>query len=67
MVRDEAEDFGARLLDAGVDTHIIRFDGLIHGTYWMSAAVPRSRELRDAIAEFISRVTEPTSPAPTSS
>ncbi|PTM90096.1 acetyl esterase/lipase [Streptomyces sp. VMFN-G11Ma] len=67
VVRDEAEDFGARLLDAGVDTHIIRFDGLIHGTYWMSAAVPRSRELRDAIAEFISRVTEPTSPAPTSS
>ena len=53
--RDEAEAYAARLANAGVETESIRFDGLIHGVYWMSAAVPRSRELHDAAVRFLSK------------
>jgi acetyl esterase len=53
--RDEAEAYGERLAAAGVDTEIVRFPGLVHGVYWMSGAVPRSRELHDAIVAFLSK------------
>jgi acetyl esterase len=32
-----------------------RFDGLIHGVYWMSGAVPRSAELQETIAAFVGK------------
>ena len=53
--RDEAEAYAKRLADSGVETECIRFDGLIHGVYWMSGAVPRSGELRDAVTRFLSK------------
>lgn len=53
VARDEAEAYGKQLADAGVDTQVIRFDGLIHGVYWMSGAVPRSKELHEAIVKFL--------------
>jgi acetyl esterase len=53
--RDEAMAYGRQLEEAGVDTEIVRIDGLIHGAYWMSGAVPRSREIHDAIVGFLSR------------
>lgn len=55
VARDEAEAYGQRLADAGVPTEIHRFDGLIHGVYWMSAAVPRSAELHQKIVDFLRR------------
>ncbi|MFX1757114.1 alpha/beta hydrolase [Rhodococcus sp. As11] len=57
VLRDEGELYGQRLREAGVDVTIRRFDGLVHGAFWMSGAVPRSGEMRDEVAEFITRVT----------
>lgn len=51
--RDEAEQYAARLADAGVEVVQRRISGLIHGAYWMSGAVPRSREIHDAIVAFL--------------
>lgn len=51
--RDEAEAYGKQLANAGVQTDIIRFDGLVHGVYWMSGAVPRSSEIHTAITDFL--------------
>ena len=53
--RDEAEAYATKLAAAGVETEAIRFDGLVHGVYWMSGAVPRSVELRDAITRFLTK------------
>lgn len=53
VARDEAEAYGKQLAAAGVETEVIRFDGLIHGVYWMSGVVPRSKELHDAIVKFL--------------
>jgi acetyl esterase len=52
-LRDEAEKYGDRLRDAGVEVTVRRFDGLVHGVYWMSAAVPRSAEQRQTVADFL--------------
>ncbi|MBJ8345798.1 alpha/beta hydrolase [Antrihabitans sp. YC2-6] len=53
--RDEAEAYATKLAAGGVETEAIRFDGLVHGVYWMSGAVPRSVELRDAITRFLTK------------
>ncbi|GAB92707.1 putative esterase [Gordonia rhizosphera NBRC 16068] len=60
--RDEAEEYGRRLHEAGVDARVIRFPGLLHGVFWMSGAVPRSSELREAVAGFIANMVS-TAPA----
>ena len=39
----------------GVETEAVRFDGLVHGVYWMSGAVPRSRELHDTVVAFLAK------------
>ncbi|UYP20407.1 alpha/beta hydrolase [Rhodococcus sp. Z13] len=59
VLRDEAELYGQRLHEAGVDVRIRRFDGLVHGAFWMSGAVPRSIEMRDAVVAFVTEVTTP--------
>ena len=53
VCRDEAEHYGDLLRDSGVHVRSRRFDGLIHGVFWMSAAVPRSVELLSEIVSFI--------------
>lgn len=53
VLRDEGEDYARELSEAGVDTTHQRFDGLVHGVYWMSGAVPRSSELHDAVVSFV--------------
>lgn len=57
VARDEAEDYGARLSAAGVETEVERFDGLVHGAFWMSGAVPRGSEILDAATNFIAKIT----------
>lgn len=52
-LRDEAEDFGEQLRVAGVDTEVVRFDGLVHGVYWMSGAIPRCADQRACVAGFL--------------
>lgn len=55
VARDEAEAYAAAMAEAGTDTETLRVAGLIHGAYWMSGAVPRSREIHDAAVAFIRR------------
>jgi acetyl esterase len=57
VARDEAEDYGARLSAAGVETEVERFDGLVHGAFWMSGAVPRGNEILDAATNYIAKIT----------
>ncbi|MBW0088016.1 alpha/beta hydrolase [Pseudonocardia sp. KRD-184] len=52
-LRDEGEAYAEKLKAAGVPVTLQRYDGLIHGTYWMTAAIERSGELYRAIAEFV--------------
>ncbi|MFC4002731.1 alpha/beta hydrolase [Prauserella oleivorans] len=54
-LRDEAEEFGERLKQAGADATVRRFDGLVHGVFWMSGAVPRSAEQHQAVVDFLRR------------
>jgi acetyl esterase len=54
-LRDEGESYGHALEEAGVPVTMQRFDGLIHGVYWMSGAVPRSAELQETIAAFVGK------------
>ncbi len=59
-LRDEAELLAKSMRGAGVDVSIRRFDGLAHGSFWLSLAVPRCEEQRAAAAEFLtSNVTAP--------
>ncbi|MCD5422499.1 alpha/beta fold hydrolase [Rhodococcus pyridinivorans] len=51
--RDEAEDYARALAAAGVTVHQYRLEGLIHGVFNMSAAVPRAQEFHDLIGEFL--------------
>lgn len=53
VLRDEAELLVERMRLAGVDVTLERFDGLAHGVFWMSGAVPRCADQRQAAANFL--------------
>lgn len=50
---DEAIEYFRALRDAGNDAEHVSLDGLIHGTFWMSGAIPRSCEVLEAIGRFL--------------
>jgi acetyl esterase len=52
-LRDEGEAYGARLEGAGVPVDVRRENGMIHGFYWMGAAIDRGRELLDELGADI--------------
>lgn len=54
--RDEAELYAEQLKEAGVETELVRLPGLIHGAYWMSAAVPASRAIHEEIVDYVRRL-----------
>ncbi|WP_232717850.1 alpha/beta hydrolase [Gordonia metallireducens] len=56
VLRDEGEDYARRLADAGVEAVAKRYQGLVHGVFWMSGAVPRCNELRQEVADFVARI-----------
>ncbi|OBF29693.1 alpha/beta hydrolase fold domain-containing protein [Mycobacterium sp. ACS4331] len=59
-LRDEAILLADRMRATGVDVSVRRFDGMGHGGFWLSLAVPRCEEQRAAAAEFLtSNVTAP--------
>lgn len=53
VARDEAEEYASLMAEAGTETETLRVEGLIHGAYWMSGAVPRSSEIHDAVVKFL--------------
>ena len=46
-LRDEGEAYGARLQEAGVDTVLTRYDGMIHGFFAMGALTQRAQDAVD--------------------
>jgi cation diffusion facilitator CzcD-associated flavoprotein CzcO/acetyl esterase/lipase len=53
--RDEGEDYGRALADAGVDVEVRRIAGMIHGAFNFSGFVPRTREYHEAITVFLDK------------
>jgi acetyl esterase len=49
-LRDEGEQYAARLAEAGVPVSLRRFDGMVHGFMHHNGRVPASRALPDWIA-----------------
>jgi len=46
-LRDEGEAYGARLVDAGVHVHSVRYDGMVHGFITMDLVLDAGRRARD--------------------
>ena len=46
-LRDEGEAYGKRLTEAGVETTITRYDGVVHGFFTMNAVVEKSQQAVD--------------------
>jgi acetyl esterase len=57
-LRDEGEAYGGRLEAEGVMVDVRRQDGMIHGFFWLGAAIDRGRELLDELAYDIRKVLE---------
>jgi acetyl esterase len=55
-LRDEGEEYAARLAAAGVATQVRRFDGMIHGFFDMGAASPGARKSIDESCAMFAEV-----------
>lgn len=51
--RDEAIEYADALRKAGVEVRHVQLAGLIHGSFWMSGAIPRSCEVLEALGDFL--------------
>jgi acetyl esterase len=58
-LRDEGEAYGQQLLAAGVPTKVHRFDGMIHGFFWMTLVMPQAQQLIDEIAAELAVTLQP--------
>lgn len=58
-LRDEGEAYAERLRAAGGSVKLHRFDGMIHGFFWMSQVFPQTQELMDEIARELSSALRP--------
>jgi acetyl esterase len=58
-LRDDGEAYAARLSEAGVPVAVKRYDGMIHGFYWMLGAVDDARTLHGDIAQAVAGVLGP--------
>jgi acetyl esterase len=62
-LRDHGEMYGERLSEAGVPVIVKRYDGMIHGFYWMLGALDASRQLHADLAEAVVPVLTPVAAA----
>lgn len=53
-LRDEGEAYAVSLKDAGVDVTAKRYDGMIHGVFWLLGAVPSAQPLMDDVVHLSS-------------
>ena len=64
-LRDEGEAYGRRLQEAGVDTTISRYDGMIHGFFGMVGIMDKSAQvMEEATAALRAAFTGAAVPAP---
>ena len=49
-LRDDGEMYGERLREAGVPVKVSRYDGQIHGFYFMLGVIGEAKRLHDEIA-----------------
>ena len=54
-LRDEGEAYAQRLMAAGVQTRLTRYDGVFHGFFAMGAAIDKGRA---AVAQSVSALRE---------
>jgi acetyl esterase len=59
-LRDDGEAYAERLREAGVDVIVKRYDGMIHGFYWMLGAIDGARGLHEDIAGAVTHALGPT-------
>ncbi len=52
-LRDEGEAYAKRLKEAGIEVQEKRYDGLIHGFFWMPAAIEKGMESIELAAEAL--------------
>lgn len=55
VLRDEGEAYGARLKEAGVPVEIVRYDGQIHGFFWMPAIMDDAKDALKRITNTIQK------------
>jgi acetyl esterase/lipase len=58
-LRDDGQAYAQRLRDAGVPVKEHRFDGMIHGFFWMTALLPHGQELMEEIATELQETLRP--------
>jgi acetyl esterase len=54
-LRDEGEQYAARLKDAGVEVQLSRYDGMIHGFFGLAAVLDKGRQAMDEAASVLRR------------
>ncbi len=54
-LRDEGEAYAHRLIEAGVDATLTRYDGLIHGYIRMTGQIDRAQDANDEIVAALKR------------
>jgi acetyl esterase len=58
-LRDDGDLYAERLREAGVPVKLSRYDGMIHGFYWMMGVIDDARRLHDEIAGEVEKALGP--------
>jgi len=53
VLRDEGEDYGKRLADAGVPTQVTRYEGVHHGFFGMQAVLDKSKRAMEEVTVWL--------------